>query len=60
MTQEDIVITKAGKPIVCLVTVEEPPQDRTLGQDKGLFAVPEDFNDPLPEEILSAFEGNAN
>jgi len=38
--------------------VEEPLQDRILGQDEGLFTVPEDFNDSLPEDILSAFEGN--
>lgn len=54
---EEIIIAKAGKPIVRLVPVEEPPQDRILGQDEGLFTVPEDFNDPLPEDILSAFEG---
>ncbi|MDJ0730834.1 MAG: type II toxin-antitoxin system prevent-host-death family antitoxin [Crocosphaera sp.] len=49
---EDIVIAKAGKPIVRLVPVEEPPQERLLGQDEGLFTVPEDFNDPLPPENL--------
>ncbi len=54
---EEIVITQAGKPIVRLVPIEEPLQDRVLGQDEGLFKVPEDFNDPLPEELLSAFEG---
>ena len=54
---EEIVIAKAGKPLVRLVPVEEPLQDRVLGQDSGLFTVPEDFNDPLPEDILSAFEG---
>jgi prevent-host-death family protein len=52
---EDIVIAKAGKPIVRLVPVEQPLEDRVLGQDEGLFIVPEDFNDPLPEDILSAF-----
>ena len=29
---------------------------RPLGQDKGLFTVPEDFNAPLPDDLLSAFE----
>ena len=53
---EEIIIAKAGKPIVRLVPVEEPPQDRILGQDEGLFTVPENFNDPLPEDLLSAFE----
>lgn len=29
---------------------------RPLGQDKGLFTVPEDFNAPLPDDMLWAFE----
>ncbi|GAB4525084.1 MAG: hypothetical protein Tsb0014_04140 [Pleurocapsa sp.] len=41
-----------------LVPVDKPLQDCILGQDEGLFTVPEDLNDPLPEDILSAFEGN--
>jgi prevent-host-death family protein len=45
---EDIMIAKAGKPLVRLVLVAEPPQDRILGQDEGLFSIPEDFNDPFP------------
>lgn len=57
---EDIIIAKAGKPIVRLVPIEEPVEDRILGQDEGLFTVPEDFNDPLPEDVLSAFEGKAD
>jgi prevent-host-death family protein len=57
MMGEEIVIARAGKPIVRLVPVETPTEDRVLGQDEGLFTVPEDFNDPLPEELLSAFEG---
>jgi prevent-host-death family protein len=49
---EDIIIAKAAKPIVRLVPVEKPVQDRILGQDEGLFTVPEDFNNSLPEDIL--------
>lgn len=30
---------------------------RTLGLDRGWFEVPEDFDDPLPDEILRCFEG---
>ena len=56
---EDIIIAKAGKPIVRLVPMEETPQDRILGQDEGLFTVPEDFNDRLPEDMLSAFDGKS-
>lgn len=29
---------------------------RLLGQDRGLFTVPEDFNAPLPDDLVAAFE----
>jgi uncharacterized protein (DUF433 family) len=30
---------------------------RSLGLDTGVFTVPDDFDAPLPEDILDAFEG---
>ena len=30
---------------------------RPYGLAKGQFRVPDDFNDPLPDELLTAFEG---
>jgi putative hydrolase of the HAD superfamily len=30
---------------------------RPLGMDRGRFKVPEDFDAPLPDEVLSSFEG---
>ena len=40
-------------------TVQAPsrPAKRPIGLAEGLFVVPADFNDPLPDEILDAFEG---
>ncbi len=32
-------------------------EPRPIGLAKGEFAVPQDFNAPLPQEILQAFEG---
>jgi prevent-host-death family protein len=55
---EEIIIAKAEKPIVRLVPIEKPTENRILGQDEGLFTVPEDFNDSFPKNILSGFEGN--
>lgn len=43
---DDVVIAKAGKPVARLVPVATPSR-RVLGQDKGLFEVPDDFDDPL-------------
>ena len=35
----------------------ESKQPRPFGLCTGEFTVPDDFDEPLPEEILSAFEG---
>jgi len=51
---EEVVIAKAGKPVARLIPVESSRR-RVLGQDKGLFEVPDDFDDPLPEEVLESF-----
>ncbi len=54
---EEIVISRAGKPLARLVPFRKPNRNRTLGEDKGLFHVPEDFNAPLPNDLMEAFEG---
>ena len=35
-----------------------PDEPRELGRDVGSFEVPEDFNDPLPSDVLEAVEGS--
>ena len=34
-----------------------PVQLRPIGLAKGQFTVPDDFNTPLPEDVLLPFEG---
>jgi prevent-host-death family protein len=51
---EEIVIARAGKPVAKLVPVDPKPQ-RLIGQDDGLFDVPDDFGAPLPDEVLALF-----
>jgi prevent-host-death family protein len=53
---EDVVIAKAGRPVARLVSIAPLAGDRVLGSAKGKFIVPEDFDAPLPEEILAEFE----
>lgn len=53
---EDIVIAKNGKPFVRLVPVRERCPI-IFGLGKGKIRCPDDFNDPLPEDILRGFEG---
>ena len=52
---EEIVIARAGKPVAKLIPVDGEPK-RVFGLDKGLFEVPEDFDDPLPDDLLVEFE----
>ena len=54
---EEIIIARAGKPIARLSPLTEVPTGRVLGQDRGMFEVPEDFDDPLPPEVLEGFTG---
>lgn len=56
---EEIVISNRGVPVAKLVPFRTSLDRRaSLGQDRGRFVVPEDFNAPLPDEILAAFEGD--
>ncbi len=52
---EEIVIARGGRPIARLVPIGTHER-RVLGQDRGLFEVPDDFDAPLPREVIEAFE----
>jgi prevent-host-death family protein len=52
---EEVVIARAGKPIAKLVGIGASATVPTLGVDAGTFAVPDDFDAPLPAEVLDAF-----
>jgi prevent-host-death family protein len=54
---EEIVIAKAGKPVARLVPVTSQPTRRVPGSAAGQIRIAEDFDAPLPEEILVEFEG---
>ena len=56
---EEIVIAKAGKPMVRLVRYEAPTQPRKGGQWKGLVRIRKDFDAPLPDDVDAAFRGEA-
>jgi prevent-host-death family protein len=56
---EEVIIARAGKPVAKLVALENQKPARKAGSMKGLFEVPESFFEPLPEDLLDAFEGKA-
>ena len=54
---EEIVIARSGVPIARLVPADRRSAQRALGADAGAVVVPEDFDAPLPADVLDAFEG---
>ncbi len=55
---ETFVIVQADKPIAELKPITSTEKKmRPFGLCAGEFTVPDDFDAPLPEEILNAFEG---
>jgi prevent-host-death family protein len=53
---EEIIIAKAGKPLARLCPLPQPKRERVLGRLRGKIVVPDDFDAPLPDEILDLFE----
>jgi prevent-host-death family protein len=51
---EDVVIKRAGQPVARLVPVSS--RARRLGEDRGVYIVPDDFDSPLPDDLLDQFE----
>jgi prevent-host-death family protein len=52
---EEIIIAKSGKPVAKLVPFAKPPKDRKPGSAKGKIIVADDFDAPLPDEMLKEF-----
>ena len=56
---EEIVIARGGRPVARLVPLVSPVKGlkRQLGGLAGNIGALEDFDAPLPEDLLAAFEG---
>ena len=55
---EEIIIARAGKPVARLVPLATPTaRKRVLGSMAGKWTIPDDFDAPLPDDVLDAFEG---
>ncbi len=53
---EEILISKAGKPMAILTPISKPQANRVPGLDKGVIQIPDDFDAPLPDDVLELFE----
>jgi len=54
---EEFVIARAGKPVARLGPIARRRSKRRLGILDGKFRIPDDFNRPLPNDVVAAFEG---
>jgi prevent-host-death family protein len=54
---DEVVIAKAGVPKARLVPLARKAPPRKPGAWKGRVLVAADFDAPLPEDVLLAFEG---
>jgi prevent-host-death family protein len=54
---EEIIITKHGRPVARLVPMGSRVRRRTLGGWEGRGWLADDFDAPLPDEIMAGFEG---
>ena len=52
---KDVVIARAGKPLVRLVPVSPRGRRTGYGVDRGRIKIKGDFDAPLPDDLLRAF-----
>ena len=54
---EEIIITESNKPVAKLVPIDSKPAARKPGSARGSIWIAPDFEAPLPEDIVTDFEG---
>jgi prevent-host-death family protein len=52
---EEIIIAKDGKPRARLVPLKQEPPRRRPGAGRGKVWIADDFDAPLPADLLAAF-----
>lgn len=54
---EEVTIARAGVPVARLIPAEPKTEKRPLGFARGEVWVADDFDAPLPDELLKEFYG---
>jgi prevent-host-death family protein len=54
---EEVTIAKAGKPMARLVPINSGKPRRVFGALAGHIRIADDFDAPLPEDVMRGFEG---
>jgi antitoxin (DNA-binding transcriptional repressor) of toxin-antitoxin stability system len=53
----DVIIARAGRPVARLTRLPQATRRRRLGVLDGRFKIPDDFNRPLPADVIRSFGG---
>lgn len=53
---EEIVIARGGTPVAKLVPIDRRAARRTPGSARGRIRLADDFDAPLPDEVIREFE----
>jgi prevent-host-death family protein len=56
---EEIIIARSGRPVARLVPLEDLEKPRVFGRMRGKIRIADDFDAPLPDEILDQFENGS-
>ena len=56
---EEVTIARSGVPVARLVAVEKKKNVRPMGFARGEIWMADDFDAPLPDDLLAAFYGEA-
>ena len=56
---EEIIIAKSGKPVARLIPYAPKRAVRRPGAMRGKIRIKNNFDEPLPKEILASFEGKS-
>ena len=54
---EDVIIARNGKPVARITALKPEKRPFRPGSLEGKIWISDDFDAPLPEDILAAFEG---
>lgn len=54
---EDVVVCRNGKPLVRITRLESTKRRIKFGVLKGRVIIADDFDAPLPDDVLAGFEG---
>ena len=55
---ETIILCRRNEPIAEIRPLPSPPsRKRSVGLAKGRLTVPKEFFEPLPDELIQAFQG---